>query len=138
MGKKFPESTVGVLVFNPEKKILLLKSHKWKGKYVTPGGHIEYGEKVEDTVKREVKEETGLDVSDIGFIRFDEAVFDKAFYEKKHFVRLAFSARASSSKVVLNDEAQDFVWVSLEEALKMPVAPYSLKAIKGYLESHGK
>ena len=57
--KQFPEPTVGALVFNPEGKILLIKSYKWTGKYVISGGHIELGESIEQALKREVKEETG-------------------------------------------------------------------------------
>ena len=39
----FPEPTVGVFIFNQAGEILLLKSHKWPGKYVVPGGHVELG-----------------------------------------------------------------------------------------------
>ena len=62
--QQFPEPTVGALIFNPEGKLLLMRSHKWRDKYVVPGGHIELGEHIEDALKREVKEETGLDVTD--------------------------------------------------------------------------
>ena len=56
----FPEPTVGVFIFNQIGELLLLKSHKWPGKYVVPGGHVELGERLADTAIREAKEETGL------------------------------------------------------------------------------
>ena len=65
--KKYPEPTCGALIFNPVGKIFLMKSRKWRDKYVMPGGHIELGEKIEDALKREIKEETGLDIFDIEF-----------------------------------------------------------------------
>ncbi|HSK65470.1 MAG TPA: NUDIX domain-containing protein [Anaerolineales bacterium] len=58
----FPEPTVGVFIFNPSGELLLLKSHKWPGRYVVPGGHVELGERLEEAAVREAKEETGLDV----------------------------------------------------------------------------
>jgi len=36
-----PEPTVGILIFNPKGELLLLKSHKWPGRYVVPGGNKE-------------------------------------------------------------------------------------------------
>ncbi len=57
---KYPDPTVGALIFNPEDKVLICKSHKWNDQYVIPGGHIELGEKMEDALKLEVLEETGL------------------------------------------------------------------------------
>ncbi len=59
---KYPEPTVGAIIFNPDNKILLCKSHKWNNKYVIPGGHIELGwKKMEEDFKREIFEETGLE-----------------------------------------------------------------------------
>ena len=54
--QQYPEPTVGALIFNAEGKLFLMQSHKWKGKYVMPGGHIELGERMLDALKREVKE----------------------------------------------------------------------------------
>ncbi len=39
--QKFPEVTVGALILDPEGKLFLMKSHKWRNKYVVPGGHVE-------------------------------------------------------------------------------------------------
>ncbi|MEW6295247.1 MAG: NUDIX domain-containing protein [Candidatus Diapherotrites archaeon] len=68
--QKYPEPVVGAFIFNPQGKVFLMKSFKWKGDYTFPGGHIKSGEKLEDAVKREVKEETGLNVYNIKFVRF--------------------------------------------------------------------
>lgn len=55
MRQKYPEPIVGALIFNNKDEIFLMKSHKWEGKYVIPGGHIELGETIEEALKREVK-----------------------------------------------------------------------------------
>jgi len=45
-----------------------MKSHKWHDAYVIPGGHIELGETAEEALRREIKEETALDIYGIEFI----------------------------------------------------------------------
>ncbi len=128
--QQFPEPTVGALIFNPEGKIFLMKSHKWQGKYVIPGGHIELGEKMEEALKREIKEEAGLDIFGIKFLFFQEFIFDKAFWKMRHFIFFDFVCKTNSSKVTLNSEGQEYIWATLDEALKLPVEPYTGRAIK--------
>lgn len=134
--QQFPEPTVGALIFNPKGEIFIMKSHKWRGKYVIPGGHIELGEKMESALKREIKEETGLDISDIEFLLFQEFVFDEAFWKKRHFIFFDFVCKASSSKVTLDSEGQEYIWVSLNEALKLPIEPYTKKTIEEYMKKY--
>jgi nucleoside triphosphatase len=43
----YPEPTVGALIFDPAGRLFLMRSHKWAGKYVVPGGHVELGETLE-------------------------------------------------------------------------------------------
>jgi nucleoside triphosphatase len=97
--QQYPEPTVGALIFNQEDKVLLLKSDKWRNKYVIPGGHIELGETMEDALRREVKEETGLDIYDIEFVSLQESIFDEAFHEERHFMR-HFMKRGISSSLI--------------------------------------
>ena len=132
--KKYPEPTVGALIFNPEGKIFLMKSHKWHDNFVIPGGHIELGETVEQALKREIKEETGLDIFDLDFLGWQEAIFSPAFWKKKHFVFLDFVCQTNSSGVKLNEEAQEYVWVDPEEALSLPVEPFTKITVETYLK----
>lgn len=133
MRQRYPEPTVGALIFNNEGKIFLMKSHKWKGKYVIPGGHIKLGETIEEALKREVKEETGLKIRDIEFVSWQEFIFGKSFWKKRHFIFLDYACKATSKLVKLNSEAQEFVWVQVEKALKLPVEPYTRRAIEAYM-----
>lgn len=135
MGKQaFPEPTVGAIIENPKGEIFLMKSHKWKGKYVIPGGHIELGETMKEALKREVKEETGMTIYDLKFLLFTEFVYGKEFWKKRHFLFFDFAAKTKSSKVRLNDEGQEYIWVKPKKALKLPVEPYSLDAIRKFLK----
>ena len=134
--QQYPEPTCGALIFNPAGKIFLMKSHKWRDKYVIPGGHVELGEKIEDALKREIKEETELDIHDVEFICFQEFIYGEEFWKKKHFIFFDFACKTNSTEVKLNSEGQEFVWVTLEEALKLPIEPYSKKTIEEYLKKH--
>ncbi|MTI60971.1 MAG: NUDIX domain-containing protein [Firmicutes bacterium] len=112
---QYPEPTVGAVIFNPDNKILLCKSNKWNNKYVIPGGHIELGEKMKEALKREMLEETGLEIYDIKLISLKESVYSKTFHEEKHFIFIDYICRTDSYKVELNEEAQAYVWVSWNE-----------------------
>lgn len=127
---QYPEVTVGALIFNKEGKLLICKSHKWDNKYVIPGGHIEYGEKIKDALKREILEETNLKVYDIKLLSINENILDNEFHQDKHFIFLDFICKSKSSKVSLNDEAQSFKWVDLEKIEKYNIGNMLKKLIK--------
>jgi len=132
----YPEPTCGALIFNPKDQLFLMKSGKWKNKYVMPGGHIELGEKMTDTLKREIKEETGMDIYDIEYICFQEFIFGKEFWKKRHFIFFDFACKTDSSEVKLNWEGQEFIWIDVHESFKLSIEPYTKKTIEKYLKSH--
>jgi nucleoside triphosphatase len=61
-----------------------------------------------------------------------EFIFDETFHEKRRFLFIDFICRtdADADDVVLNDEAQEYVWVSMEEALALPIDPYTRHLIE--------
>jgi nucleoside triphosphatase len=136
--KKYPEPTVGALIFNKENKVFLMTSPKWKGKYVIPGGHIELGETIEQALKREIKEETNLNIYDIRFVMMQEFVFGKEFHKKKHFIFLDYFCKTEGNEVVLNEEGTDYVWVDIDEALNLPIEPYTRNLILEYKNRFNK
>lgn len=113
--KNYPEPTVSAVIFNPEGKILLCRSHKWNNEYVIPGGHIEPGERMEDALKREIMEECGLEIFDIKLISLKESIYSDKFHEKKHFIFIDYECRTNSDSVKLNDEAEEYVWADLKD-----------------------
>lgn len=130
----YPEPMVGALIFNADGKVFLMRSHKWRGKWVLPGGHIELGERMEDALRREVKEETNLDIRDIEFIYFQEFICDERFWQPRHFIFFDYACKTDSTDVQLNAEAQEYAWATLEDALKMPVEHYTEVVIREYLK----
>lgn len=136
--QSFPEPTVGVFVFNPSGELLLLKSHKWPDQYVVPGGHVELGERMEDAVIRETKEETGLDVFDLEFIIFQEFIYDPSFWKPRHFIFFDYACKTNFTDVQLNEEAESYVWVTLDEAIKLPLDSYTRVCIEKLIASHNR
>jgi nucleoside triphosphatase len=130
--QQYPIPSVAALIFNSEGKLLLVKSHKWKGKYVIPGGRIEVGERMEDALRREIREETGLQIHDIKFICYHEVIFDEGFWEKMHFISFDFCCKTRSTEVCLNEEAEEHIWISIDQALQLPILPYLKKSIEAY------
>lgn len=122
---KYPEPTVGAVIFNPDGKLLLCKSHKWNNKYIIPGGHIELGEKMEEALKREILEETGLNIYDIKLISIKESVYSDMFHEKKHFIFIDYQCKTDSSYVILNNEAEEYEWIDIEEIEKYDMGGFT-------------
>jgi nucleoside triphosphatase len=136
--KRYPEPTVGGLILNDKKQIFLAKSHKWKNRWTVPGGHIELGEKVEEALKREIEEETGLEIEPVRFLLLQEAIYSEEFYKPKHFIFLDYLCEAKTTDVKVDkDEMQDFVWIEPRKALEMNIDSFTKRALKKYLEIRG-
>lgn len=130
----FPEPTVRILIFNPRGELLLTKSHKWNGKYVIPGGHIELGESAIEAAQREIREETNLEIRDLEFLSWQEFIYDEQFWKPRHFVFLNFTAKMDGGDIVLNDEAEEFIWINPQKALKeLEIDSYTTASIRNYL-----
>jgi nucleoside triphosphatase len=136
--QQFPEPTVGVFIFNQKGEVLLLQSHKWPGAYVVPGGHVELGERIEETAVREAKEETGLDIYDLEFITFQQFIYDPAFWKQRHFIFFDYAAKTEGTDVVLNDEAQEYIWIEPKKALGLELDTYTRVSIEAYLKKNGR
>ena len=64
--KKVVKATVGAVIEGPKGVLLALRNHPpFEGFWCLPGGHIEFGEKVEDALYREIREETGLGITNL-------------------------------------------------------------------------
>jgi len=130
-----PRVCVGVIVQNPKGEMLLIRSHKFMHKWIVPGGGIEWGERGEDAAKRETLEETGLRISDVTFLQVEECIFPEEFHKEQHFIFFDYYAKTTDTKVALNDEAQEYAWVSPEASLSMDLNKSTRGFIKKYIES---
>jgi len=110
------EKSAGAVIVRKEKEPLFLLICN-KGNWDFPKGNIEKGEKELDTVKREVKEETGID--DIKIIGgFREVI---SYYYKRDGKLVSkdvifYLAVTKTKDVVLSYEHEDYKWLTYEEA----------------------
>ncbi len=113
------EFSAGAAIYreDPEKGIVFLLLMKPNNEYDIPKGHIEEGETPEIAAKREITEETGLDVD---FIPGFSTVTRYFFYKNKERVlkrNRIFLVKVSSPKVKISEEHKGFDWLTYEEIL---------------------
>jgi phosphoglycolate phosphatase-like HAD superfamily hydrolase/ADP-ribose pyrophosphatase YjhB (NUDIX family) len=115
-----PICTVGAAIFNDAGEVLMVRTQKWSNLWGIPGGKTKFGETSEAALRREIKEETNLEIAEIEFVLVQDCIHSKEFYRDAHFVLLNYRCHVSGGvDVRLNDEAQEFRWVSLADAMKM-------------------
>ena len=115
-----PVVTVGALIFDHSGRVLMIRTDKWSGLWGIPGGKIKWGEPATNALRREIKEETNLEVDDIQFVLVQDCIGSKEFYRDAHFVLLNYTCRCvGSTEVKLNDEAREWRWARPEEASAM-------------------
>lgn len=93
------------------------------GYWAFPGGHLEFGENIEDCARREVLEETGLQIANLRYGPYTNDIFDET---QKHYVTLFVVADyISGAPEVREPEKTEpwewFSWDSLPEPLFLPI-----------------
>jgi 16S rRNA (cytidine1402-2'-O)-methyltransferase len=116
-----PIVTVGALIYNEWREVLMIRTHKWSDLWGIPGGKIKAGETAEAALVREIKEETDLNVQQVRFVIVQDCVNSREFYKPAHFVLLNYTCVAEPGEVVLNDEAEEFRWLSHSAAMELPL-----------------
>ena len=81
-----------------------------------PGGGVSLGERLEDAARREVREETGIDIAIVRPIdRAEIIVRDAEGRIERHYVLIVFAGRALSGEARAGDDAAEARWVAVEE-----------------------
>jgi nucleoside triphosphatase len=133
--QNYPEATVGALIVNEKDEILLVRSYKWGTRYTVPGGHIELGERSQAAVKREIKEEVGLDVEPVKLLLVQEAVYPEGYIKHEHYIFLDYFCRTTNSSEVKLDgkEIQEYVWTTPSDALRLNLESFTRNLVEAYL-----
>ena len=120
MAREYPAHPVvgvGAVVVRDGKALVIKRAHEpRKGEWSLPGGLLELGESLQDAVRREIKEETSLDI-DVGPIieTFDRVHRDDHGKIRYHFVIVDFLCWANGGDAVPGSDADGVAWVTAAE-----------------------
>ena len=123
MGRLYPDKPIvgtGAIIVHDGKMLLeKRKNDPGKGRWSVPGGVVELGENVTQTVIREVKEETGLDVAEPEHIDVvDQITRDENGRIKYHFVIIDYLVDLKGGTLKAASDADELEWVSLDDVEK--------------------
>jgi 8-oxo-dGTP diphosphatase len=102
-------------------KVLLIRRAKepYKDHWSLPGGGIERGERIRDTVRREVREETGLEV-DVGRVA---GYREEILGPNEHYLVLAFHCTITGGRLRAGDDATECAFVDPNDLARLRTTP---------------
>jgi len=110
-------------------KVLLLrrsaKENPFPSYYELPGGKVEYGEKPEDGLLREILEETGLKVR----VGLPYGTFSY-FWGEIHFIDVQYYCYASDDKVIISPEHEEYLWANENDLTNLQITEQMREAIE--------
>jgi 8-oxo-dGTP diphosphatase len=120
MAREYPEHPVvgvGAVVVRDGKALIIKRAHEpRKGEWSLPGGLLELGESLQDAARREIKEETSLDI-EVGPVieTFDRVHRDEQGKIRYHFVIVDFVCWPHAGEAVPGSDAEGVAWVTAWE-----------------------
>lgn len=118
------EVCVRAIIKNKDR--ILVCKRKDKDYYFFPGGHVEFGEKSEEALDRELKEELNILIKDMSFIGVAENIY-KEDGKEIHEINLVFNVLADNVEDKSQEDHIDFFFFNKEEFSKEKVLPIALQ-----------
>ena len=106
----------GIVLKDGRIALIRRRNDPFKGSYALPGGFVNYGERLEDCVVREVLEETGLRTQIVRLIGLYSA---PGRDPRGHFVTAVYELRPIGGALKAGDDASSAEWVSVENIPQM-------------------
>lgn len=140
-GKDYIGIGVGAIILNKQGKFLLLKrgtkSQNEVGLWGFPGGAVEFGETLAETIKREVKEELGILIKPLKLLSPINHLIPK---EKQHWIAAPYLCKLTSGtpKILEPEKNSDIGWFSLKETKKLKLSLVAREAFKEVSEKYNE
>ena len=131
---------VGALIFNKDGKVSLSKrgpkARNESGKWDFPGGSVEFGENLQDALKREIKEEFNIDIEITGLLEVCNHIIPE---EKQHWVSPTFIAKLVSGnpEIMEPGKIDDIGWFDIND-IPRPLTITSSQNYRTYMNRFGK
>ncbi len=139
-GKDFIGVGVGAFILNDRNEVLmLLRSKNCKneaGKWMIPGGSVDFNERLEDCAMREVKEEIGVDVEVIGLIAAVNHILPE---ENQHWVAPTFKCiiKSGEPKILEPEKHDELKWFPLG-SMPENLSIATTRVMEAYRQRQGK
>jgi len=134
---KRPMLGVGALIFDRDRILMAERGGEpLKGWWSLPGGLVETGESLEDALRRELREETGLEVKPLGVLQiFERIMRDAHGAPEYHYVLIDYVCRVTGGTLRAGDDVRRAEWVRRRDLGKLRITEGTLAVIeKGFRE----
>lgn len=123
MTDRVPTPGVGVAVLEGT-EILLVKRGREPGRglWAVPGGKVLYGETLREAARREVMEETGLEI-EVGPVVWVGDSIGAGDPPAWHYALVDFVGRVVGGQLMAADDADEARWVAIDDAESLPLVP---------------
>ena len=110
-----------------------------KGWWSLPGGAVEVGESLDTAVRREVREETGLEIEPLGvFEVFERVMRDEAGAPEYHYVLIDYICRVNGGELCAGDDVCRVEWMKMEELAGLEIPEGTLGVIERGFRKKGR